>query len=88
MEANENTLFFLGFVIKRTEEDTIIISDTRYNGENSIVFKKIDERMILLPGEGITPSDLNEFCFMPTSVYIHIAEAADAFFDKLNEGRN
>lgn len=88
MEPNKNSLFFLGFIVKRTDKETITISDTRYKDENCIIFKKIDGVMVLVPGEGITPSDLNEHWFVPISIYTHIAEAADVFFNNLNEIRD
>ena len=84
MEANENTLFFLGFIIKRTEEGVIRISDTRYKGENNESFKMINGMLTLLQKEEIIPLDIEEHLLplMPISVYTHIAEAADAFFIK------
>ena len=86
MEANKNTLFFLGFIIKRTDEGIIRISDTRYKDENGVSFKKIGETMVLLPNETIKPLKESERRIPITvSVYTHIAEAANAFFDKLNE---
>ena len=86
MGATENTLFYLGFIIKRTDEGVITISDMHYKDENNVSFKKIEGVIVYLPDETVIPSDIKEHGIMPVSVYSHIAKAANAFFDKINKG--
>ena len=86
MGANENTLSFLGFIVKHIGEGAITISDTRYKDKNSVTFKNMGGVMVLLPDKTITPEDVGQHSSITVTTYIHIAEAADAFFNKLNEG--